>query len=119
VRYWRQLWLDEQEKLTVCEQKDPTGEALKQQVLETLADEQRPGVPPTFTPEQVVQIVAIACEEPKASGRPINHWTPEEIADEAIKRGIVTSISASSVRRFLGGSPTSTPSQSLLAQCRP
>ncbi|MEO1375551.1 MAG: helix-turn-helix domain-containing protein, partial [Cyanobacteria bacterium J06635_10] len=41
-----------------------------------------------------------------------------EIADEAIKRGIVSGISPSSVRRFLGRGRTSTASQSLLAQCQ-
>lgn len=117
VRYWRSRWLAASEKLTLCEQSEDSAVDLKQQVLATLADEQRPGTPPTFTPEQVVQMVAIACEEPSSSGRPVNHWTPEELADEAIKRGIVASVSASSVRRFLGGSPTSTPSQSLLAEC--
>lgn len=117
VRYWRSRWLAAAEKLRLCEQSEEADVALKQQVLAALADEQRPGTPATFTPEQVVQIVAIACEEPSASGRPVNHWTPEELADEAMKRGVVASISASSVRRFLGGSPATATSQSLLAEC--
>ncbi|MEL7330416.1 MAG: helix-turn-helix domain-containing protein [Cyanobacteria bacterium J06559_1] len=119
VRYWRSRWLANTEKLRLCEQSEDAEVDLKQQVLATLADEHRPGTSATFTPEQVVQIVAIACEEPSASGRPVNHWTTEELADEAMKRGIVASISASSVRRFLGGSPATTPSQSLLAECHP
>lgn len=118
VRYWRSRWLADSEKLALCEQSDAAAVDLKQQVLATLSDEQRPGTPTTFSPEQVVQIVAIACEEPSASGRPVNHWTPAELADEATKRGIVSSISGSSVRRFLGGSPTATPSQPLLAECQ-
>lgn len=118
VRYWRSRWLADGEKLRLCEQSEEASD-LQRQVLAALADEQRPGTPATFTPEQVVQIVAIACEEPSASGRPVNHWTPEELADEAIKRGIVTRISPSSVRRFLGGSPATAASQSLLAQCHP
>ena len=56
----------------------------------------------TFSPEQVVQIVAIACEKPQASGRPISRWTAEEIAEEAVQRGIVKSVSVTSVKRFLG-----------------
>ena len=118
VREWRQRWLDNQEKLQICEEADPTGVELREQVLSILSDHQRPGVPVTFTPEQVVQIVAIACEKPQASGRPVSRWTAEEIADEAVKRGIVKSISATSVKRFLGGSPTPTSSQSVLAQCQ-
>ena len=58
----------------------------------------RPG---KFTPEQVTQILAVACEPPAKSGRPITHWTAHELADEVVKRGIVTSISASQVSRFL------------------
>lgn len=102
VRAWRQRWLDNQAKLKLCEEEDPSGVELKKQVLSLLSDLHRPGVPVTFTPEQVVQIVALACEKPEASGRPVNRWTPAELADEAVKRGIVTSVSASSVRRFLG-----------------
>ena len=117
VRYWRSRWLAAAEKMRMCEQSEEAETDLKQQVLATLADEQRPGTPATFTPEQVVQIVAIACEEPSASGRPVNHWTPSELADEAMKRGVVTRISASSVRRFLGGSPATAAPQSLLAEC--
>ncbi|WP_330217256.1 helix-turn-helix domain-containing protein [Paenibacillus durus] len=55
----------------------------------------------TFTEEQVVQIVAIACEDPKDCGRPISHWTPREVRDEAVKRGIVPAISVTQVGRFL------------------
>lgn len=117
VREWRQRWLENEAKLKLCEEEDPTGMELKQQVLAILSDHQRPGVPVTFSPEQVVQIVALACEEPQASGRPISRWTSRELADEAVKRKIVSCISTSSVKRFLGGSPTSAPSQSILVEC--
>jgi putative transposase len=70
-------------------------------VAERLSDAPRPGTPPTFTPEQVCGIIALACEPPQDSGRPITHWTQREIADEAIKRGIVAGISSRSVGRFL------------------
>ena len=86
---------------------------------EVLADEPRPGTPPTFTPEQVVRIVALACEDPREeSGRPITHWSTAELADEAIKRGIVKSISARSVGRFLGRGGSEAPSDALLAKQR-
>ncbi len=38
-------------------------------------------------------IIAIACEDPEKSERPISHWSAQEIADEAIKRNIVLQIS--------------------------
>jgi len=31
----------------------------------------------------------------------VSSWTPRELADEAVKRGIVTSISPRTVERFL------------------
>jgi transposase len=66
-----------------------------------LTDTPRSGTPATFTAEQSVQMVAVACEPPAESGRPIRHWTPREVADEVRKRGIVETISTRSVGRFL------------------
>jgi hypothetical protein len=48
-----------------------------------------------------VQIVALACENPQASGYPVSHWSSNELAMKAIKRGIVEKISPRSVSRFL------------------
>jgi transposase len=48
-----------------------------------------------------VAILAVACEPPEKSGRPITHWTAHELADEVIKRGIVPSISVTQVGRYL------------------
>ena len=48
-----------------------------------------------------MQIVALACETPQASGYRVSHWTPTELATEAIKRGILEKISPRSVGRFL------------------
>jgi len=53
------------------------------------------------TAEQITLITAIACEPPELSGRPVAEWTHAELADEAVKRGIVSSISASQVGRYL------------------
>jgi len=46
-------------------------------------------------------LIALACEPPEKSGRPITHWTGKELAEEAVARGIVDSISASQVNRYL------------------
>jgi putative transposase len=117
VRTWRKRWLECQPRLIAAEEeaKEKAGQGVDHRdgsskgvlitevVEEVLADEPRPGTPPTFTPEQVVRIVALACEDPREdSGRPITHWTPPELADEAVKRRIVESISPRSVGRFLG-----------------
>jgi len=100
VRRWRRYWLTRRN----CS------------VLERLQDAPRPGTPATFSVEQWCQLMALACEPPADSGRPISHWTPRELADEATKRGIVERISERHVGRFLKSRrPQATP-QSLLAQ---
>jgi transposase len=99
VGIWRQRWRDAWEALCVWECTEP--HRLREAMVEVLSDAPRPGAPATFTAEQVSRIVAMACEPPKSSGRPIDHWTLRELRDEAIKRNIVTEISVSQVGRFL------------------
>ena len=96
---WRQRWVGSAAALQAAEGEGD--KALDQLLEKILADEYRSGVPSKFTPEQIVQIVALACEAPAVSERPIGHWTARELAEEAVKRGIVESISARSVARFL------------------
>lgn len=118
VRTWRQRWLEAAPALEAAEA-EGDDRALAELIEKILADEPRSGAPATFTPEQIVQIVALACEDPSASGRPVSHWTPRELADEAIKRGIVESISPRSVGRFLKSGGSEAASQPLLAQLGP
>lgn len=62
----------------------------------------RSGAPGTFTPEQIAQILAVACEDPAAdSQRPVSHWTPRELTDEVLKRRLVPAISVRHVGRIL------------------
>ena len=110
---WRTRWAAAQAQLAAAEA-DPI--ALRQMITTVLADAPRSGTPSTFTAEQIVQIVNLACTSPRAVGRPIDAWTPRELAEQAERQGIVTSISPTTVGRFLGRSPASTPSQPLLAQ---
>jgi len=70
-------------------------------VRERLLDLPRPGAPDTFTPEQLCQLIALSCEKPEDHGRPITHWTHKELAQEAIKLGIVETISANHLGRLL------------------
>jgi hypothetical protein len=99
VGLWRQRWRDAWDALCVWECTEP--HRLREAIVDVLSDAPRPGTPATFTAEQVSQIVALACEPPKLSGRPIDHWTLRELRDEAIKRTIVTDISASRIGYFL------------------
>jgi transposase len=99
VGLWRRRWRDAWKPLCVWECTEP--HRLREAILEVLADAPRPGAPATFTAEQVSQIVALACEPPKLSGRPIDHWTLRELREEAIQRNLVTDISVSRIGHFL------------------
>ena len=103
VSKWRGRWARAPEQLTAAAE-DAQASALSRCIVELLVDAPRSGRPGDFTAEQIVQIIAIACEDPEdeeASDRPVSHWTPREVADEAVKRQIVPSISVRSVGRFL------------------
>jgi transposase len=99
VGRWRQRWQDAWESLCVWECSEP--HRLREAILDILSDAPRPGAPATFTAAQVAQIVALACEPPALSGRPLSRWTLRELRDEALKRQLVAAISVSQVGRFL------------------
>jgi transposase len=117
VQVWRGRWQAASQSLLQAESEDISEGQLQQRIEGVLQDEQRSGSGAKFRVEQIVQIVALACELPASSGRPISHWSPGELANEAVKRGIVEQISPRSVGRFLKGScPSTTPSQILAQQ---
>jgi hypothetical protein len=59
------------------------------------------GDPAFFPPEIVVEIKALACQLPKDLGVPFSRLTRDEIAWQAMERGIVASISGTTVWRWL------------------
>jgi putative transposase len=75
--------------------------ALEAAIEDVLSDNPRSGCPGTFAPDPIARIIAVACEPPADSGRPVTHWTPTELAEEVVARKIVPSISARHVGRFL------------------
>ena len=90
VRLWRGRWYGFQ------------GVALADlSVKERLTDAPRPGRPARITAEQVCRIVALACEAPSRSGRPVSQWTGRELADEIVGGGIVATISPRHAARLL------------------
>src|SRR5258708_13184377 len=92
VRRWRDRWHAAESRLQAIEE---TGKRklLSQAIEVLLTDEQRPGAPATFTCEQFMQIMALACETPTSADRPVSTWTPPELADKPVKRGILASFS--------------------------
>jgi DNA-binding CsgD family transcriptional regulator len=88
VRAWRTRWLALQ------------GVALADlSVQERLSDVPRPGRRSQISAEQLCQVMAMACEQPKE--RPISQWTGREIADEVMRRGIIPQISPRHAARLL------------------
>src|SRR5262249_15624728 len=107
VRKWRNRWAAAQARLA-CVEADSRD--LRTTISTVLADAPRPGTPDTFTAEQIVAIVNLACTPPGDCGRPIDAWTARELADEAGKRKIVSTISPQSVARFLKSGPAAATS---------
>ena len=85
VTLWTQRWLDR------------AGEPVE----DRLADLARCGRPATIDEKQWCQIHALACEPPQEYGRPISHWSSWELAEEAVKQGIVENLSAGHLRKVL------------------
>jgi len=102
VSKWCKRWHEANGSLIEIENNPDTApKEFSEKVIEVLKDQARAGAPPTFTPEQIVKIVAVACEVIDDSERETSRWTLKEIADEAVKRKIVESVSPGSVWRFL------------------
>lgn len=115
VKKWRRRWQEGADYLAESEAEGSFKE-LKTAVEQVLADQPRRGAPVKFTAEQVCQIVAIACEPLEESERPVTEWTARELADEAVKRGIVSSLSTRQAGRFLKRGRFEATPQSLLVE---
>jgi transposase len=69
--------------------------------LAGLRDRPRSGRPSRFTPVQVAQVTALACQLPAQAGAPLARWSCPELAREAVAQGVTEAISAATVRRWL------------------
>src|SRR3990172_9620244 len=100
VGLWRRRWQQSFDALVAIECRESQAE-LRRAIEDVLSDAPRSGSTGSFTAEQGTQILAVACEPPEQSGRPIDRWTHRELADEVIRRKIVPHISVSQVGRYL------------------
>ncbi len=104
VRQWRARW-----------RAWDTIPLTERSVAERLADAPKSGRPARITPEQICQIIRLACEIPAGSERPISQWSARELADEIMCRGIVDRISPRHAGRLLKSSGPQAPPDPLLA----
>lgn len=110
---WRKRWIDGAPARRAL---DDHPEALQELLEAQLSDAPRSGAPVSFSAEQVTQIIALSLRPPEDFGYPVTHWTPTELAQEAIKQGIVETISPRTVGRFLKRGRPETAPEPLLAQ---
>lgn len=113
VRLWRSRWAAAVSVLAAAEAEART---LPAAIATVLADAPRSGAPDTFSAEQIIQILNLACTPPPDSDRPVSAWSARELADEALKQKIVSAISPRSVGRFLKSGRAATASLALLAE---
>jgi transposase len=104
VGMWRRRWFENREELDKYAGKP---KLLKKALKQLLSDKKRLGSPCKFSSEEICQLIALACETPPEH---LSHWTRKELARNAIERGIVESISASTMGRFLKSGGFKTPS---------
>jgi transposase len=110
VGLWRKQWVEGSADLRKLEHQP---KRLREAIGALLADRPRPGYPDLFTAEQICRLLALACESPPEH---LDHWTRPELARALVERGVVESISVSSVGRFLKSRGFETPPQPVLAE---
>lgn len=70
-------------------------------VQESVQDQPRSGRPPKFTPLEITQIKAIACEQPAKLKMPLSRFSLNDVLDWVIEAEIVSEISISTLWRLL------------------
>ena len=113
VGQWRGRWANAQERLAALADQP---KRLRAAIEEILSDRPRSGHPGDFTAEQIGQIIALARETPPP---PLTHWTRQDLVRETMARGIATTISASTIGRFLTSGGPHAPSHPVLAPSLP
>jgi len=66
-----------------------------------LADRPRSGRPAVFAATVRAEVKALACSLPAEHGLPLSRWSAQDLAREAVTRGITERVSGSTVRRWL------------------
>jgi transposase len=118
VRRWRDRWQSSQAERDRLEAEYQAGTMsqtnYRREIEMLLADAPRPGAPATFSEAQIQQILAMATRKPEDEGVPITHWSHETLAQAVTEKGIVKSISAAQIGRFLKEGHLAASSQSVL-----
>ena len=106
VQHWRKVWQACYEAICDLEaqsllKKSKQDHHLLTGILIVLCDAPRHGRPAYITDAQKEQIVALATTKPEEHGLPLTTWTYQHLADVAVAKGIVGSISRRHVANIL------------------
>ena len=101
VAQWRNRWVEQAASLAEAELAGAEDRDDRKRILAMLDDAPRSGCRGKFSPEQICQIIAVACESAQDCGLPVSHWSLRSLAQEVVARGIVDSISVSKLHVFL------------------
>ena len=71
VATWRNRFLQALPSLRDIESGTP--DKLEEEIHLLLSDRKRSGAPPTFTPEQIMRIIDLACKDPRDLGYEVSH----------------------------------------------
>ena len=99
VATWRNRFLQALSSLNDIASSAP--DKLEGEIRLLLSDRKRPGAPSTFSPEQIIKIIDLACKNPCDYGYEASHWSLSLLVTEIKKQGIADRISEKSVSRFL------------------
>jgi transposase len=99
VATWRKRFIQATPVLQKVETSEP--EKLTDEIKSLLSDKHRCGCPATYTQEQIVQIIDLACKSPSDFGYEVSQWSLNLLVSEILKQGICEQMSAKSVSRFL------------------
>jgi putative transposase len=80
VYKWGKRWRTQARRLAEAEAQACPDHVLSRVLEGLLMDAYRAGKPATFSPEQIVKLIAVACERPQSCGRPITRWSSRELA---------------------------------------
>ena len=83
VATWRNRFLQALPSLRDIESGTP--DKLEEEIRLLLSDRKRSGASPTFTSEQIIRIIDLACKNPRDLGYEVSHWSLSLLVKEIKK----------------------------------
>ena len=109
VNRWVNRWNEKEPERLEMDQlyqaNELTRDGYQAELEKLLEDDYRCGAPVKFTESEKQQIIALATQKPEDAGVPITHWSYSILAQTAIDKGIVQTVSRVQIGRFLKSGP--------------